>query len=764
MRPLSRREGENRDSQIKAFCFFFSKKKALLALALADLIEAQRGRFMLFLPVFMAAGILIYFALPAEPPLTGALAVCAAMLALTAAIWRAPVARAGAICLAASATGFALACLATALAPPWADLPRHAVLVSGRIAVLDVLPEGRRITIAAPSLDGAPALARSVRVRLRGTDAAVLAPGDLVRVRALLKPPSPPDYPGGWDTQRDAFFAGLAGYGFAIGPAERLSQAGNTPWSALRSTIAGRVRAGLPGPAGAIAATLLTGLGTAIPPGDRAAFQDAGLAHLLAVAGLHIGIVMGLAFAATRFGLALWERAALYWPTRQIAALAALAAGAGYLALTGAHVPIIRSFAMAAVVTLGVLTSRRAVSLRSLALACLVLMVLSPASVVGVSFQMSFAAVLTLIAGYEMARPALARLGPGTRWRRPVLHTAGLVLTSLLAGTASLPFAIYHFGSATLYYVPANMLAVPLTALWVLPWGLAALALMPVGLERLALAPMGWGIDGLLAIAHNVASWPGAVVEMRQSPAWGLVLVSAGLVWAGLWRGWMRVGGVLPLALGLAAPLLVRPPDVLITPQAGLIAVHLPSGTLGRDAPGRLAVRTCGAWPCVRVRCWPAARWAAEGGVYASRMPLRCAWPGCGSGAPCCGGGLRGRAGRRRHTLGGCVHRGQGAGPFSRGARRCGSLGIRRWRAGSGRPAVSGAPAPGPTPIMCQSCQWPRRNSSLDRPPQQARKFFGCSSRKEPPVLPLASGANSPYSQAARKPARCPAHPAVRPG
>ncbi len=133
----------------------------------------------------------------------------------------------------------------------------------------------------------------------------------------------------------------------------------------------------------------------------------------------------GWPVAATRFGLALWERAALYWPTRQIAALAALAAGAGYLALTGAHVPILRSFAMAAVVTLGVLTGRRAVSLRGLALACLVLMVLSPASVVGVSFQMSFAAVLTLIAGYELARPALARLGRGCALARPALSRVG---------------------------------------------------------------------------------------------------------------------------------------------------------------------------------------------------------------------------------------------------------------------------------------------------------------------------------------------------
>jgi len=269
-----------------------------------------------------------------------------------------------------------------------------------------------------------------------------------------------------------------------------------------------------------------------------------------------------------------------------MAALAALAAGGLYLALTGAHVPILRSFAMACLVTLGVLTGRRAISLRGLALAAFLLLALSPASVVGVSFQMSFSSVLALIAGYELARPALARIGAQVWWRRLALYTAGLGLTSALAGTASLPFAAYHFGRATLYYVPANMVAVPITALWVMPWGLAALALMPFGLEGLALAPMGLGVHALLAIAHSVAAWPAAVTDMPQAPAWSLGLVAIALVWAGLWRGRLRLGGVIPLAVGLAAPWFITPPDVLVTPQAELIALHLGARVLLQSKRG----------------------------------------------------------------------------------------------------------------------------------------------------------------------------------
>ncbi len=173
---------------------------------------------------------------------------------------------------------------------------------------------------------------------------------------------------------------------------------------------------------------------------------------------------MGLVFGTTRLLLACWERAALHWPTKPIAALVALLAGGAYMLMAGAHVPVMRSFAMACLVTLGVVVGRRALSLRGLALAALALMAFAPQEVVGVSFQMSFAAVLALISGYEALRPVLARLHGDGWWRRSAAHIAALVLTSLLAGTASAPYGAYHFGHIQLYFIAANVLAVPLTA------------------------------------------------------------------------------------------------------------------------------------------------------------------------------------------------------------------------------------------------------------------------------------------------------------
>ena len=346
--------------------------------------------------------------------------------------------------------------------------------------------------------------------------------------------------------------------------------------------------AGLPGPEGAVAATLFTGLGTAIPPNDRAAFRDSGLAHLLAVAGLHIGIVMGLVMGATRIGLAAWEYAALRWPCKQIAAVTALIVGAGYVMLTGMHVPVLRSFAMAALVTLGVAVGRRAISMRGLALAALALMAVAPQEVLGVSFQMSFAAVMALIAGYEVMRPSLSRINR----HRVLHHAATLVLTSLLAGVASAPFGAYHFGRVQAYFILANLVAVPLTATLVMPAGLLALLLMPVGFEQIALLPMGWWLDAVLFVARIVASWPAASFGVPHMPAWGLAVTALGMAWLGLWRSRLRLGGIPVILAGLASGLVSPPADLLVGPDARLIALRSPAYLQSRPGASRFVLES----------------------------------------------------------------------------------------------------------------------------------------------------------------------------
>jgi competence protein ComEC len=152
-------------------------------------------------------------------------------------------------------------------------------------------------------------------------------------------------------------------------------------------------------------------------------------------------------------------------------------------------------------------------------------------------------------------------------------------LTSLVAGTATAPYAVFDFNRMTTYGLAANMIAVPVTAFWIMPWGLLALCLMPLGLEQLALAPMGWGIAVVVGAARTVSAWPGALHIVASPPPWSILLVTFGGLWLCLWRRRWRLAGVPVIAAGLFGFTLAVPPVLMITHDARLAGV--------RDGDGR---------------------------------------------------------------------------------------------------------------------------------------------------------------------------------
>ncbi|MDQ1079281.1 ComEC/Rec2 family competence protein [Pseudoroseomonas cervicalis] len=574
-----------------------------VAAGVAARLEAEWARLPLWWPVALGLGLLLYFALPVEP---SAAWLGLAPPLLGAALWLGrrgrPLPGWWLGLLGCAAMGFGWGAWQAALQPPPLDLPARAVLVRGEVASVEQLPGALRVTLrGAVWAEGAAPAPRLIRLRLRAGDPLRPWPGEVLRVRALLRPPPAPAAPGAWDFQRDAYFSGLGGSGFAIGPAERVSaraKGGDGLAAGLRARLERRVMdslsaAGFPGANGAISAAMFTGSQAAIPAEAMQAMRDSGLAHLLSVSGLHVSIVMGLGFAVTRFLLALWPALALRLDSKRVAAPVGLLLGLLYVLLTGLQVPMLRSFGMAALVVLGVLLGRRALSLRALALAAAIVMLMAPQALLGPSFQMSFAAVLVLIAGAEAVAPRLAA------WRRAaaarhallpcLLWPLGLLLTSLLAGLATLPYGLHHFGRLQLYGLAANMVAVPLTSFLVMPAGLAAMLAWPLGLEDWPLWIMGWGVEGVLSVARGVAAWPGAALPARPMPGWGLGLLSLGLVWLCLWRQRWRLWGVPLIALGLLSGLAVRPPDILVSSDARLIAIRTGAGVALQRQPGGTA-------------------------------------------------------------------------------------------------------------------------------------------------------------------------------
>jgi competence protein ComEC len=559
-----------------------------LKVALEAWLDAERERLALWLPVFMGAGVLAYYALRFEPAPWVGIAVAIPAVGLAIGV---PCGRSLLGPIAAAALGFAAAQIATACAPPIeVDLPTHATIVTGTIRAVEVLPKGRRVTIQPAWIDAAAEpLRRSVRIRLQDKDDGALSSGDSLRIRALIRPPALPSYPGAWDLQRNAFYTGLGASGYALGRAERTAQVVPSgpmqfvQW--LRELISDRIVKAIPGVAGSVSVTMLIGGAVAISDSDWAAFRDSGLARLLAVSGSNMVVVVGCVLMVVRFGFALSERASLYWPTKKLSVLCGLVAAAAYMVLCGMQVPIVRSFIMVCLLSLALLVDRRPFSLRGLALAAAMLMLISPEELPGPSFQMSFSAVLALICGYEALRPWLRRLR-GASWpRRLGYNMLLLALSSVLAGSAAAPYGAYHFGKVQIYFVLANMVAVPLATLTV-PAGLIGMLLMPLHLEALALVPMGWAAQGVIWIARATAALPEAAFRVPHIPAWGLCVFSIGLVWLGLWQTRWRLLGVALMVAGLASPLLDHPPDLLVSEDGRLIAVRAGQEAFLQQLPG----------------------------------------------------------------------------------------------------------------------------------------------------------------------------------
>lgn len=536
------------------------------------------SRLVIWIPAGLCVGAASYFMAPFEP--ASPLAPIGFLLA-TALIGAAAFVRGRATALfvlllcAAVSAGFSLAQLRTQTsAPPALAVSERAVSVTGWIEAVERSGSRPRLLIRVRSLQGADTPPRRIRVRA-GLGAFV--PGDAVRVRAVLSRPPGPAAPGGYDPARAAWFDGVALTGFAIAdlePAEIAPGEGfQRALAGFRWRLAERIRAKAGERTGGVAAALLTGERSGVSEADAEALRLSGLGHILAISGLHMALFAGGVYMAARFVFAAIEPYARAHDPRKPAAVIALLAATGYLILSGAAVSTQRAWVMAMVVLLGVLLDRRAFSMRSLALAAFVIVILAPESVVEAGFQMSFAAVAALIAVYDVwMRIKPERYGKPGLMDRALDALAGLSTTSLVAGAATGAFAAFHFQRMAAYGLIANLAAMPIFTFWVMPAGAVALLLAPMGLDGPALAAMDAGLRVVLAIAHWTAGWRGAGVSVVAADGGVVALYGAGFALATLGLGVVRLAGMIAAVSALGLWQLQTPPAIMISDSGVVLA------------------------------------------------------------------------------------------------------------------------------------------------------------------------------------------------
>lgn len=546
-------------------------------------LATAKGGLFAWVPVMMAIGVGAWFALPVEPRLWhyGGMLIGLGVAAL---IYRFgpellhPVII-GLICV-------VIGMLAAGARAHLIDAPvlgfRYYGPVEGRVVMIDRSQSDMlrvtldRVVLSRVSPEKTPA---RVRVSLHGEQGFFeVKPGQIIVTTAHLSAPDGPVEPGGFDFRRMAFFDQLGAVGYTRVPVLLLAPpAHGAQWiNQMRAQIRAGVEAQVAGDAGAFVAALLTGDRAGISRAAQDDLRASNLAHLLAISGLHMALLTGFIFATLRYGLALIPVLALRVNSKKMAAGLALIAGAVYLALSGGNVATERAFVMVAVMLGAVLFDRRALSIRSVALAACVLLLAQPETLLEPGFQMSFAATVALIAGYGGLRDlGLAQRGALPFWIMPVFS---VVFTSLLAGFATAPIAAAHFNRIAGYGLVANVLAVPLMGVAVMPAAVLAGVLAPFGLEMPALWIMGKGTAWILWVAETVASWDGAVRAVPTPAPYVLPIMALGMLWVILWRGRARFAGLAPVLLAFGLWGIAERPTVLISGDGKLVGLATPLG------------------------------------------------------------------------------------------------------------------------------------------------------------------------------------------
>ncbi len=442
---------------------------------------------------------------------------------------------------------------------------------------------------------------RRIRVTTRKTPD--VAAGDYVELKARLLPPSHAAMPGGYDFARDAFFAGVGAVGSTLGPMRRLPPPGDASLSQrfyaaidhARNRLATRVDQIIGGDEGAIAAAMVTGKRDFLSNDAKDLIREAGIFHIITISGVQMTLVAGIVFVVTRRLLALSPTLALRYPIKKWAALVAMAGSLFYDIATGSRVGTERALIMTLIVLGAVIMDRRALTMRNLAFAVLVVVAIEPETILGVSFQLSFAAVAALVAVME-ARLAGRESDPDPfvpqRGKPPpraplaahlIDRPVSLIVATACATSATASFMAYHFHDLSPYVLIGNPLTLTVIEFFAVPGALIGAALYPLGLDAPVWLYVGAGIKFILWAARFIAEAPASTLHLRAFAPYALPFLALAVMSATIWRTWTFRASAIPFALvGLIGATHGPRYDVIVAPSGDQAAV--------RDADGALQI------------------------------------------------------------------------------------------------------------------------------------------------------------------------------
>ena len=565
-------------------------------------LQQERSRWILWLPVFLGGGISLYFSLSYEPQFSscyGLFLMSVTLLILSSLDDRLEDYRFILLCIFMFVLGFCLTKHRTDQAyAPRLSSEIGPISVDAVISNLEPLDKGQRVILdkIQTHSDEPQALLvdRLVHIRLFISNEYTVSLREKYRFKVTLFPPPEPTAPGSFDFSRQAYFQKIGAVGYVLEEPEKLSSEDQNSLlilledkiASLRDHLTKRIVESISQDnrsegTGWTAAALITAERGPVSQETFQNYRDAGLAHILVIAGMHLSMVAGILFVWIRALLALSPFITLRFNIKKITAFGALIITFFYLIISGGLIPTRRAFIMNGLILWAVLSDRRAMSFRSISCASTLLLMLEPEALLGASFQLSFSAVYGLIAAYESLGEWLSnfkkrltrRVGSGL-FGSLISHALSILLTSQVAGMSTAYFTLFHFNRFASYGLLGNIIAVPLVGLWVMPAALLSFILMPFGLDGFGWRLMGRGIDSVSRVAHWVSSLPGASITLSSVPIESLIIFTVGGFWLCLWREYWRFLGLVPMMIAVWIAYYAEKPFLYIDKTGELIALR----------------------------------------------------------------------------------------------------------------------------------------------------------------------------------------------
>ncbi|NSX83052.1 DUF4131 domain-containing protein [Wolbachia endosymbiont of Atemnus politus] len=531
-------------------------------------LRNEKYNLILWFPVFQCVGILIYFSLSSEPSCVftmSAFLLLLPTLILIAILYK----RYAMLCIALIAVliGFTASKLRTALVDTQI-LDKEKYVKDMVATVKDINDKGSykqfllEPSTTSPFTQTAHIALDNIRISVRTKVEKGIRIGDQVKLSAKLFPPkiAPSEY--AYDFARIAYYQKISATGFATNKVALYKKAEARKFQeyieSLRQYIYENLQRNIKKPHADIISALLIGKKDGIDQKTMDAIRNSGIAHLFAISGLHLSFIAGLFFIVFRNLFATSETLTLKYNTKKISAFLTILPTTFYLLITGMQISAQRAYIMVILVLIAIMIERKYRGLIAIAFAASVILIVEPEAILKPGFQMSFSAVLALVASYQINANKLFKI-------KIIKYFVSIMISSVIASLATVPYTIYNFNYLSISGIITNLVAIPIVTLVIIPLGIIYVLLIPLGIEWIIAPFIERPIDSVLYITNAIASLKYLIIPIRTFPASSIIIITFGLLWLCLWERNWRFFGIFFIVLGIFFSAVYRTPDILVS-------------------------------------------------------------------------------------------------------------------------------------------------------------------------------------------------------